>query len=515
MPISIGAEANTITISSVDDWMNKLSGKDLSGITAITVDANVKELDFSKIDTEKYPEGILPAEKFSGTFNGNGVVIKNVYMSKSSGDVGLFCTVNGTFSNVVITDSTFESTENGNWLGSLICCTNDKTSVNNVYVSETVKVYTGIEDSSYTGGIIGGGGGSKKTYTLEVNSCVFAGTVSIPNGKQSGGIIGSCGAAKDYSHNITINNCLVTGAIHGDAETSGFVGVATNDTVVLNNCIYAGGPEGDYFISYPFTRTVKSVTLIDCYTTYVNSDKTVCNNIKFDADDSGVTYLNEDITTDYKNLEFDIFDSRNKLIGLDAVEITGFTRRDGDIMIPKGLYEVGIRPITFTQYLYDGAAVRLDTPTGLRFTAVMGKAYLDSFKEEGKTVTHGIIIAPTDYIVDGEFTVDALGSVDKYLEIEAEKYVNDPEADGYYKYTGVIVKINTWNYERAFSAIAYVKVVDDETQEVTYYYSDYDEAVNSRSVAAIAEDAYNDPDGGYSDDEMDILAGFFQTGAAQ
>ena len=66
IPFSASA-ATTITITSVDDWMNKLSG--------ITVgDANINvtaaELDFTG-------KNLAPVQGFKGTFNGNGVVIKN------------------------------------------------------------------------------------------------------------------------------------------------------------------------------------------------------------------------------------------------------------------------------------------------------------------------------------------------------------------------------------------------------------------------------------------------------
>lgn len=487
-PIQIGAEGDTLIVTSAEFWKNNLSGKDISNKT-ITIADGVTMLDFSEYEIEP----VAASSNF--TFDGNGVVIKGVEMVYDSGDTGLFKDItNATLSNFAIVDSKFSSNE---WVGAVAGCV-QKSTIEKVYIGKDVTVHAA---SGYAGGITGGCYGTTDNSTAidcYFNDCVFEGVVTA-NGTGNGGIVGNGNSGDKKFHNIYINRCLVTGMVPNTEDKScGFVGTnassKSDPKVVLNSCIYAGGAEDVYFYNRPFANA-DIVEATNCYTTHTAKNG-VYNNVKWTADNSGVTLVEVD-----------------ELIGSNAIALDGWTSRSGDMMIPTAI--ANFAPTVFTQKMVDGAAVRLDTPTGLRFTAVMGKAYLDSFKAEGKTVTHGIIIAPTDYIGDGEFTVDALGSVDKYLEIEAEKYVNDPEADGYYKYTGVIVKINTWNYERAFSAIAYVKVVDDETQEVTYYYSDYDEAVNSRSVAAIAEDAYNDPDGGYSDDEMDILAGFFQTGAAQ
>ena len=61
MPITIGA-ASDITITSVDDWMEKLSGKSVTGKNIVVT---AKELDFTGKTVE-------PISGFSGTFNGNG-----------------------------------------------------------------------------------------------------------------------------------------------------------------------------------------------------------------------------------------------------------------------------------------------------------------------------------------------------------------------------------------------------------------------------------------------------------
>ena len=332
MPLGVMAASDTIEINSVSDWMEYVNGKNDLGSKNIVVYAD--ELNFSG-------QTLAPITNFSGTFDGKGVVIKNVQMS-GDGDVGLFCTSSGTYRNVVITDSTFSS--KGQWNGSLLCCTNNTTTIENVYVSGSVKVTTTVSGSAYTGGIVGGMGSSSTEYKLTITDCVFAGTVEAEDGTYMGGIIGDNNGKSSADHDIDIKNTMVLGAVYGDGKTSGFVGYSKYGDVTYENCIYAGGKEGDYFISYPFNRDVKSVTATNCYTAFVCSDNTVYATTpsgggakKYTDDDSGVTYLNEGKTGE--------FDPRAALIGLEVDEIEGFTRRAEDIMIPDGL--VGIAPALY------------------------------------------------------------------------------------------------------------------------------------------------------------------------
>lgn len=143
-----------------------------------------------------------------------------------------------------------------------------------------------------------------------------------------------------------------------------------------------------------------------------------------------------------------------------------------------------------------GAAVRLDNPTGLRFTGFVGQTYLNNLKTKygADNVAVGMLITPTDYLTDNglAFTKDALDACDaitgyKYLEIDAETILT---AGDYYQVNCAIVNILAENYDRAFSAIMYVKVTDGAT--TTYTYSAYDETDNTRTVKYVAEAAYED-----------------------
>ena len=140
-----------------------------------------------------------------------------------------------------------------------------------------------------------------------------------------------------------------------------------------------------------------------------------------------------------------------------------------------------------------GAAVRLGDPTGLRFTGYVEKDYLDGLKETygEENVKVGMLITPTDYLSANSlaFTkaaLDGCGAISgaKYVKIKATTITVDGDD---YKFNCVLSNVLSANYSRSFSAITYVEVNGD-----TYYYSRYDEALNARSIAYIAEMALLD-----------------------
>ena len=146
--------------------------------------------------------------------------------------------------------------------------------------------------------------------------------------------------------------------------------------------------------------------------------------------------------------------------------------------------------------LETGASVRLDTPTGLRFTGVLGKHYVDGLRKTygEENVTIGMLITPTDYLNGIEFTKEALDNSAalanyeyKYLEIDATTILTKGNN---YEVNCTIVNIQEANYNRAFSAILYIKITDGDT--VSYSYSSYNAEYNSRSVAYVASLASSD-----------------------
>ena len=156
------------------------------------------------------------------------------------------------------------------------------------------------------------------------------------------------------------------------------------------------------------------------------------------------------------------------------------------------LYELTAQGTAATVGLESGAAVRMNDPTGLRFTGFANKNYVDGLKAQygEDNVKMGMLITPTDYLANTtEFTKAALDACTaisgvKYLEIDAETVLEDGNN---YVVNCAIVNILEANYNRSFSAVLYIKVNGEIVE-----YSAFNELFNSRSVAAVAEAAYYD-----------------------
>ena len=503
-----GTEEDPYLIKSASQWAN-LAQASASGIDDglyFKLDTN---LDFANIGglTPISPDG----KQLQLYFDGNDHTIKNVKMSGSKEGIGLFgdiwgstnpeevATKTSVIKNLVISSSTFTSTKK--YIGAVVGETSGTIIIENIYVDKDV-VINGAQ--GVAGGIVGGcyysssykDANSVAAYTVTIRDCVFAGNV-IAGGAENGGILGfgNCKYEKNIYEmfHIVIEDCLVTGNVQvGQTRSSGFVGrneytvtfgegeeaVTYNASVTLNRCIYAGGAEDVAFNNRPFVsekdgddhHTQYNVT--DCYTTHTAANG-VYANVKWTKTGSGVKLV-----------------ELSDLMG--SITLEGWTKRDGDIMVPNGVSEVASTLVSVK--MLDGASVRLKNPTGLRFTAVLGKAFLDSVKtaNEGKTVTYGIMIVPTSYVEEANdiFTVEELKKLDhtpNYLLIPAEKLLSGGDDAGYYEFSGVITNIDPTNYGRNYSARAYVAV-----DGVPVYYSEYHSKVNSRSIATVAEAAYND-----------------------
>ena len=172
-----------------------------------------------------------------------------------------------------------------------------------------------------------------------------------------------------------------------------------------------------------------------------------------------------------------------------------YTATVSNLKIYKGLSYADLRVFNTAA----GAAIRMDNPTGLRFTGYIGKGYLGDLQSTYGTanVKVGMFITPTDYLTDNglEFTkaaldgCGALPSGKKYVKVEAGTILESE--DGYsYKINCVLANVLQANYDRAFSAITYIEINGS-----TYVYSFYDETKNSRSIGAVAQEAMWDLDG--------------------
>ena len=203
---------------------------------------------------------------------------------------------------------------------------------------------------------------------------------------------------------------------------------------------------------------------------------------------------------------------------LPEAEITGkrfIGWSDGKTVYPAGS-EMQIRENTvFTAVgidasTMDGAAVRLQTPTGLRFETRVDKADYDALTQLGVDVQTGTLIVPQDYLEDGTtLTLAALQKSGKlYLDIENSGWYNAATAqtDGYYQYFGTIANIKLTNYEREFTSAGYLRITYQNGDTEYFYCTDGTNTI--RTVAAVAAAALADTQAGYTDAQKEILQGY-------
>ena len=169
-------------------------------------------------------------DKFSGTFDGQGYEIKNLYINRAEAYVGLFGNTEystiknlGVSGEINVNDTTVRS-----WVGGIVACV-DTGSIINCYSKCEINcsAATGVYGGS-TGGIVGYG------LFASIIECYNVGDIqSDDNFYNQGGIIGSC-YSKTY-----INNCYNRGAIDGAKYAGGITG-STSNNAKINNCYNIG-----------------------------------------------------------------------------------------------------------------------------------------------------------------------------------------------------------------------------------------------------------------------------------
>ncbi len=137
--------------------------------------------------------------------------------------------------------------------------------------------------------------------------------------------------------------------------------------------------------------------------------------------------------------------------------------------------------------LIKGASVRLDSSlssSGIRFGAVL---HTDgSSKFVPYLIGIGVIVMPTDMIGEKPFTLENYNGVGeaKYFYTPKEQISFEKNAFTLY---GSIIKVLEQNYNRAFSARAYLRIQQGEN--IVYV---WDEHIQSSSVYEVAQKAYQD-----------------------
>ena len=157
-----------------------------------------------------------------------------------------------------------------------------------------------------------------------------------------------------------------------------------------------------------------------------------------------------------------------------------------------------------------GADLRtVKSSAGLRFKGTVDKNLYDGYVENygAENVQVGMIIAPTDFLSDCDFTYEAL-SAGKAVQVGvATRWNNESKiaTDGYYGFNCAFVNILPYNTDRRFSFRSFLRyTVGNKT---TYIYSDYDETDNSRSVYELAL-AFREDESNFADYQVEVIKYF-------
>ena len=184
-----------------------------------------------------------------------------------------------------------------------------------------------------------------------------------------------------------------------------------------------------------------------------------------------------------------------------AVKLVSF--QIGDTLYgPEDFFMVsGDLSVTATVLGYEtteGAAVRLLTPTGIRYETKIDKAtydYLVSLYGE-ENIETGTYIVPRNYLgldTFAEYFAD-VANVDgeDYVKIVNDGFYNakTAEVDGFYKYYGSLVDLLPHNYCTEFFGIGYIKINDGVNEYILYGGSEMNNY--TRSIYEVSNLAYKD-----------------------
>ncbi|MBQ3063538.1 MAG: hypothetical protein IJC99_01880 [Clostridia bacterium] len=239
--------------------------KKMNGSSATFVLIN--DIDFDGISFE-------PINNFRGTLFGNGYSLKNISISSTSSNVGIFNSMrSGYIIDLCVTDAHITVTGTNSNVG--ILCGSTESSIYNVLVSGEVNAPL----CNYVGGVagfskysvpgmltnaanvigkdyVGGCFGYQTTVkNITLYDCKNSGI--IRGNKYVGGIIGH---AKQTSNTLKyeLQNCSNSGLIEGDNCVGGYIGYAEiYSSVIQNECISTGNVRGSTHVSASIGKPYK------------------------------------------------------------------------------------------------------------------------------------------------------------------------------------------------------------------------------------------------------------------
>lgn len=246
VPIHINTEAPTFEISYIEDLIKIGTGSWTPSSNYVLL----RDLDFDDDDSYLSPaikhifttgDGFTPLgdenNPFTGTFDGNGYTISNLYINRQDNDYqGLFGVTDGAIiKNIGLIGNHISGK---NYIGALVGKAKESR-IENTYASGTVK------------GISNVGGISGRAFASFIQNSYVAGNISASYG-YVGGVVGE-------AFSSTITNTYSQGAISGDRYVGGLVGNAVSGTIE-NSVAYNESITGEQQVARVVSQNTGIVT---------------------------------------------------------------------------------------------------------------------------------------------------------------------------------------------------------------------------------------------------------------
>ncbi len=303
--------------------------------------------------------------------------------------------------------------------------------------------------------------------------------------------------------------------------------------ITLNNNIDNANWLGDYVLESTFAdstqRNLKIKVASGVITYYIDGVQIVCSNdVKSAVKPADSAYLvlracgtgtyidnlkiTEAKSISVKNIAGEEIDTISALdsVKLPARSEAGFIGYDVNGELYPAGYEIDVTDITEVVAVIvnlstvDGAQIRTDTPTGLRFISSIdtaSKTYLE---------TIGVNFDLTTIIVKAEdvnFDVSAITLDGEYTKLTIKSTVGKINGDSYNFY-GTLVEIKESHYAWKFAARASITITyADGTSATVYGTGGTARSVSEVAEALIAQEESN-PSGDFNETELNIIRGF-------
>ena len=295
-----GSTRNPYEISTAAElaWFRDyVNGGKLSVCAKLTADIDLKDFchaaDASKEELSWEPIGNY-SNKYTGTFDGNGHIISNLYIKVQRRGVGFFGYMeDGTIKNIVFDNAQVENTGNdyhypltGIVVGAAFGTLQNLKTLKNCSVKSGAKTLGGIagtitrscsnlENNATVSGRnkVGGIAGSFSGSTL--SSCVNNGMVKEDRSGECGGIVG-------YIAYGTIEDCANYGNVTGTNEIGGIVGYAQDNSTIKSTLSIGDitSEESRAGIIVGYARSINASNML----AYSNNAKLTINGTKQEGD---------------------------------------------------------------------------------------------------------------------------------------------------------------------------------------------------------------------------------------